>query len=486
MSAEASVAQATEEKASGKAWLMLVIVYLLSLAVPILWFSLPPMLSDNTILAVFLGGDFTKVSSVGQTMSMVSLGALIGAVFATFLVKKFNVKNTLVFGALFVIIGGVLMALSAGDGQPGSGNFTFLLFARFVVGLGVGLVGVTSPTAITTWFPGKVRGLAMGIWATWVPVAIIVSTNLVINPLKSLFPGAAGMGDHGPFAYSLPQIGWWIMVALLIITTLLVVFVYRAPQSNTGVSAETRAIRDILPFFRQHQIIMLAIVWLAFNYVNYCFTTYSPIYFAGGFGDAGMGQGLGIMDNNQAAFWGSISSALGVLAPIPAIIYDRLQRHRKWILIMFGTLVLMLTAFTGFRNQLGPLSGWGMFYAYLACNAVGNMILVGTIRPYVPLLVGRGGATAVALGLSIVTFLQFAGQSVMATVFGGAVAANGGQLVASAGQLTALAGQGVDVAAALGAWGTACWVAVLPVAAVALICSFFLKPPVVKEVSEKG
>jgi len=475
-------ASAVQEKASPRAWLMLVIVYLLSLAVPILWFSFPPMLADNTVLAVFLEGDFRLVSSVGQTMSMVSFGALFGAVAATFLVKRFNVKNTLVFGAILVIIGGILMALSAGDGQPGAGNFTFLLVARVVVGLGVGLVGVTSPTAITIWFPGKVRGLAMGIWATWVPVAIIVSTNLIVNPLKGLFPGASGMGEHGPFAYSLPQISWWIMVVLLVITTLLVIIVYRAPEANTGVSAETKPIREVLKFFKQYQIIMLAIIWLAFNYVNYCFTTYSPIFFAGGFGDAGMGAGNGIMDNTQAAFWGSISSALGILAPLPAIIYDRLQRNRKWVLIMFGALLLALTCVTGFRNELGPFSGWSMFYLYLACNALGNMILVGTIRPYVPLLVGRGGTTAVALGLSIVTFLQFAGQSVMATVFGGAVAANGGQLISSASQLAQL---GEGAGPALNAWGTACWVAVLPVAAVALVCSFFLKPSEPKEAPQE-
>jgi len=480
MVAETNAASAVQEKASPKAWFMLVIVYLLSLAVPIIWFSLPPMLSDNTILAVYLGGDFTKVAAVGNSMSMVSLGALVGALFATFLVKRFNVKNTLVFGAIIAIVGGVLMAVSAGDGQPAAGNFNFFLTARVILGVGVGLVGVTSPTAITTWFPGKVRGLAIGIWATWVPVGIIVSTNLIVNPVKGIAPGASGMGEHGPFAYSLPQIDWWIMVILLVVTTLLVIIFYRAPEQNSGVSAETKPIREVLGFFKQHQIVMLAVVWLAFNYVNYCFTTYSPIFFAGGFGDAGMGEGLGIMDNTQAAFWGSISSALGILAPIPAVIYDRLKRNRKFILIAFGVLVLALTAFFGFRNTLGPLSGWGMFYTYLACNAIGNMILVGTIRPYVPLLVGRGGATAVALGLSIVTFLQFAGQSIMATVFGGAVAANGGQLISSASQLQALAGQGVDVSAVLDAWGTGCWIAILPVAVVALICSFFLKPPEIK------
>lgn len=479
-------APAVEEKASGKAWLMLVVVYLLSLAVPIIWFSIPPMLSDNTILAVYLGGDFEMVASVGQTMSMVSLGALLGAVLATFMVKKIGIKNTLVSGAVLVIIGGILMAVSAGDGNPGSGNFTLLLTARVILGAGVGLVGVSSPTAITTWFPAKQRGLAMGIWATWVPVAIILSTNLIVNPLKSLFPGSSGTLPNGiDFAYSLPQISWWIMVALLVVTTLLVLFIYKAPESNTGVSAEAKPIREVLSFFKQHQIIMLAIVWLAFNYVNYCFSTYAPIYFAGGFGDAGMGEGMGIMSNADAAFWASISSALGILAPLPAIIYDRLQRNRKWILIMCGALILALTAFTGFRNELGPLSGWPMFITYLCFNAVGNMILVGSIRPYVPLLVGRGGATAVALGLSIVTFLQFAGQSVMATVFGGAVTSNGGQMVASVGQLNALAREGVDVASALSAWGDACWQVVLPVAVVALICAFFLRPPALSEAPKK-
>ncbi|MDR0514951.1 MAG: MFS transporter, partial [Coriobacteriaceae bacterium] len=404
MSVESKAAPAAEQKATGKAWFMLVIVYLLSVAVPILWFSLPPMLADNTILGVFLNGDQTQVAAVGNTMSMVSLGAMVSAVLATFLVKAIKLKNTLLLGALLAIVGGVVMALSAGDGMKGSGDFTILIVGRVIVGLGVGLVGVTSPTAITTWFPGKVRGLAIGIWATWVPVGIIIATNLLVNPLKGAFPGSHGM-EPFPFSYSLPQVSWWVMIGLLVVTTLLVAVFYKAPETNTGVSAETKPIKEVLPFFKQYQVIMLAIVWLAFNYVNYCFTTYAPIYFAGGFGDAGMGAGNGIMTTGEAAFWGSISSALGILAPIPAAIYDRLKRNMKWVIIAFGALILALTAVTGFRNEMGPFNGWTMFYLYLACNAIGNMCLVGCIRPYVPLLVGRGGATAVTLGLSLVTFL---------------------------------------------------------------------------------
>jgi MFS family permease len=473
------MASDTQEKtSSGKAWAMLVIVYLLSVAVPILWFSIPPMLSDNTILAVFLGGDFTKVAAVGNTMSILSFGALAGAVVCTPLVKKFSVKTILVVGGFLAGIGGLLSAISAGDGAVGAGNFNFLLAGRFIIGIGVGLVGVTSPTAISTWFTEKNRGLAIGIWATWVPLGIILSTNLIVNPVKNIFPGAAGMGEHGPFAYSLPQIDWWIMTVLIFVLTLVVLFAYKAPSINTGVSGETKKIREILPFFKQYQIVALAVVWLAFNYVNYCFTTYSPIYFAGGF--------AAIMDNTSwytnPAFWASISSALGILAPIPSAISDKLNRNRKWILIALGVLVLALTAVFGFRSQMGPISGWAMFYLYLACNAIGNAILVGTIRPYVPLLVGRGGATAVTLGLSMVTFLQFLGQTVMSTAFGGAVAANGGQLIASASQLKQMPPEIAQKS--LDAWGIGCLEAVLPVAVVALVCAFFLKPSAPKAAPE--
>lgn len=474
MVAQTNAASAATEKASRKAWGMLVVIYLLSLSVPILWFSLPPMLADNTILAVFLGGDFSQIASIGNTMSVLSIGALVGAVFATFLVKKFSIKRTLVFGAILCIIGGALSALSAGTGLPGAGNFTFLLAARFIIGLGVGLVDVTSPVAITTWFPAKRRGLAMGIWATWVPVAIILSTNLFVNPLKSVF-NTSVMGEYGLSLYSLPQISWWIMTAFILVCTILVAFVYKTPQVDTGVSAELKPIREILPFLKQHQLVMLAIVWLAFNYVNYCFTTYAPVYFAGGFSS--------IMDTSTAATWGSITSALGILAPLPAFVYDRLQRNKKWVLIMFGALVLTLTAVTGFRSELGPFSGWSMFILYLLCNAIANMILVGTIRPYVPLLVGRGGATAVTLGLSIVTFLQFFGQSLMSFCFGSAVAASGGQLISSANQLAFMPAEVAQ--ASLNAWGIGCLEVVLPVAVIAFVCSLFLKPSELKQLDEK-
>ena len=44
-------------------------------------------------------------------------------------------------------------------------------------GVGIGLIGVAAPSCVTIWFPERKRGLALGIWATWVPVGSVVAFN---------------------------------------------------------------------------------------------------------------------------------------------------------------------------------------------------------------------------------------------------------------------------------------------------------------------
>ena len=57
--------------------------------------------------------------------------------------------------------------------------------------------------------------------------------------------------------------------------------------------------------------------------------------------------------------------------------------------------------------QVGAFFFFGF---YLLFHIVGNVLLVGSVRPMVPFLVGRGCQTAVALGLSILTVFQFGGE----------------------------------------------------------------------------
>jgi TRAP-type C4-dicarboxylate transport system permease small subunit len=79
--------------------------------------------------------------------------------------------------------------------------------------------------------------------------------------------------------------------------------------------------------------------------------------------------------------------------------------------------------------------------------------------------VGRGGVTAVSLGLSLITILQYVGQMLSALFFG-IITKGGGILPRAAGQpIGDLAG-----------WASATWVGLVIPGTIALICCFFIKP----------
>ncbi len=445
--------ESTQAKTSGRAWLMLVVIFLLSVAVPIIWFSLPPLATTIQGIGAPINGaprvpafdemianPATKGVLFGNLMSMLSVFALISAICTSPLVKRFGVKVVLVAGGLLVTIGACVSALS---GE----SYNVMLASRCITGLGVGFVAVSSPTAISLWFSDKQRAFAIAIWGTWVPVGMLISTNAIANPmLAGMAPAAQRTEFHNIF---------WVMAVIALICTILVLVIYRNPKKEeaTEVSAEAVPFRKIVPYIKQHQFIMLCIAWLAFNYINYCFTTYNVQFFQDGFG----------MDRNDASMWGSIASALGICAPIFGFISDRINKNRKFLLISLGMLFLTLTGVFGFRPEIFGLSGTALFWVYMIFQFLGNAILVATVRPYVPLLVGKGGLTAVAFGLSMITFLQYGGQMFTGPVFGGihdAVVAAGG---------TTLEG-----------WTQAANMAIIPVGIVAFVCTFFIKPGLIK------
>jgi hypothetical protein len=79
--------------------------------------------------------------------------------------------------------------------------------------------------------------------------------------------------------------------------------------------------------------------------------------------------------------------------------------------------------------------------------------------------VGRGGVTAVSLGLSMITVLQYTGQ-MFSPIFFGLIEKNGGILPRNAGQSIG----------DLSGWASATWIGLVIPGIVALICCFFIKP----------
>jgi MFS family permease len=435
-----------QEKPSGQSWLMLITVYLISVSVAIIWFSVPPMLSGGTLLnAYFPNAQGAAIGhamgQLGNTMSFVSMGALAAAVISAFLAKRIGIKNSIIIGGALVAIAGFGSALSGG-------SISALLALRVLMGIGVGFVAVNSVTAITMWFSAKNRAFTISIWGTWVTVGMLVTTNAIVNPMSK-----------GDLAHANPHSVWIVESIIVVVCLLLVIFAYKnPPQGQTEISTEAKPFKEVLPLFKQHQIWMVLISWCAFNYINYSLSTYNAVFFAGGFGPE-------MFTGTSANMWASIVNSMGILAPLFGVISDRINRNRKYLMVILGVLFLTMSGVVGFKVEFLGLSGWPLFWIYLMVQFLGNAILVATVRPYIPLLVGRGGVTAISLGLSLITVLQYTGH-MFTPLFVKLVQANGGILARSAGQpIGDLAG-----------WATATWIGLVIPGIVALICCFFIKP----------
>lgn len=391
------------------AWTILAVVFFLSIVIPMQWFSCPPL--KMNIFATY-GLEGAARASFGLLMSYLSTTALVAALLAGPLANKIGHKIVLIIASICLIGGCATAALSGSD-------FNMLLASRIITGAGVGLAAVTASAVIAIWFPGKTRATAMAIWSTWVPVGMLIVYN--VGPVIA---NAGGL-----------HMVWWVICALAVIALILIIVLYRAPREDEAeISVKKSTLREALPFLKSRQLVALGIAWLGFNYVNYCFTTYNVDFFQTGMG----------MDQTMAALIGSVASACGIIAPLFGAISDRINKDRKYLMIVLGCLALLLAALFGFENSTL------FFWVYLIFQILGNAILVATCRPMAPMLVGRGGATAVTYALAVITILQYLGQ-----------------------MFVFLCGSAID---AFGFTSMAAWTAIAPVAAVCLVASFFIKP----------
>jgi MFS family permease len=403
-------------KTPGYAWFILVMVYLLSVAAAMLWFSCPPMASKIIGAYIVQLGAENINSNFGMLMTYVAIGAIISALVAIFLQNKLGIKRILVISAALLVIGGAVAALSGTD-------FMMLSVSRVVAGLGIGFVAVSATTAISMWFGDDKRALAMALWATWVPISMLIEYNIIV-PVVSV-------GDfHGV---------WWVITVVAIIALALILFAYKVPPANGQISNEATSLKDGLAFIKKRQVISLMICMFLYNFVSHGFTTFNPSFFTAAVADGGMGW-----DEVFANMIASFASAAGIIAPIFGAISDKIKFKNKFVLIVIGSIGYVLACCFGFKNLGTP-----MFVVYMVCMIAANGILVATLRPMMPMLVGRGGVTAVTLGLALFTVLEFGGQ--LFTNFYGAA---------------------MDI---LG-YGTASLAVGLPVAIVLVIFSILVKP----------
>lgn len=461
----AAVAAKTDAKTPAYAWPCLVVSLLAAVSIVFAWMWLPGLtfpvfkgwLSANNPLFQ----DPSNFGLLSNVMGLVPIGALIMALPASVLVRKFGAKVTTIIGLCLAIVGTLISAFTVGN------NFYAFLVGRFILGLALSTTIVAGPTCVSIWFPDSTRGRAMAIWSIWAPIGIFCS-NFVNDGVYNIVGQNVGT----------LQLVW---AALIVVCVIIFAVVFRGPREDerSQVSPERKPLKDVLKFFKSRQLWCLIIMFAIFNYMNYAFSQYLKTWLQtplalGGFG----------WDATTAGVIGGLICACGALAPIGGLILDKTPKDKKYLCVVAGIIGLTICSCFAFRAEF--------FIPFVIFICIGNMMLNACCRPLVPTFVFKGGQTAVAFGLSLLTLGQYAGQIATSYVFApfndgltaaSNVAIEAKQAVLAAGgtpaDFGAAIGQAVQQALATGGImvdpSLAFW-ALVPVGIVGIILSFGVMP----------
>ena len=263
---------------------------------------------------------------------------IVFAICAGVIIDRWGIRRSIFFGAFIIAVSALLRATSMG--------FISLLLFVALFGIGGPMISIGCPKTIATWFQGKERGTAIGIYCTgpWLGSMVsLAATNSVVMPLT----------DH---SWRLTFLWYGLMSMMIAMLWWLL-----AKEVDNGTSVERfnvlRVLRDLLGV-RQVRLILLSGL-LAFGIMHGYFAWLPKILEDGG------------MSPTRAG----VASALPFLTSIPAVLilprYTAVE-FRNW---MIGILAVL----AGISVLWVVIFGW---------PAIPGLLLFGISGPcIIPLLV---------------------------------------------------------------------------------------------------
>jgi MFS family permease len=190
------------------------------------------------------GASLTLLSAYVALISLV--GAAGGVAFGT-LARRIGPRPVGLAGLVLVTAGSATGALS--------GSVEWLIATRFLEAIGFALVVTTMPALIQAQAAPRDRGLALGIWSTWMPTGI--ATMMVIG-----YFGLGPLGWRGIF---------WICAALPAAAALLLTL-----ASGPVGSAGPRAVGLSFRVLRDRNVIDMAGIFICFSAAFLLVMTFLP------------------------------------------------------------------------------------------------------------------------------------------------------------------------------------------------------------------
>jgi MFS family permease len=373
-------------KTPSYAWVVLLVVYLASLAAPLNLFKVPPMLT--TLQPIFN----LSQTAQGYLMSVFSIMGFILAIPAGFILKRFGIKTTILCAVAALAIGAALGAMSETLGM--------LFLGRFVEGAGMGLIMVSAPLAISLWFPADKRGLPMGLWASCIGVG---NTAMFI-----LAPMIAAPAEGDPLQIYHWEYVWWTAALFAVFAFIVFALFFRLPKQEEAAEPPAPVGADNVPqappsltkAMANRNLWFLSIAFLTFNLVIMALNTFYPVF-------------LEVVRSYTKEAASSTTSLLMLIAifsaPLGSLVSDKLKSRKLVIVIPFVIIAGMF--FCPFS-----IEGAGMIQIYLIVMG----IMMGPVAPIILAAVPETmpSPQTIGIGMGVAALGQNLGMFIGPVLFG--------------------------------------------------------------------
>jgi MFS family permease len=367
-------------KTTAYAWVILFALYMATLSATLNLFKVPPVMV--TLIQKF-NLDNTQA---GLLMSVFSIMGFVLAIPAGYILKRFGIKMTGLLAVGALIIGSCIGAMAASPTQ--------LSLGRFIEGIGMGLIMVTAPFAISVWFPLHNRALPTGLWASSVGIGNIAT--LVIAPSIAVSYGW--------------QIVWWALAGFSALSFIIFAILFRMPKQEEMPAAPAPAKQEAPPSLARgmanRSLWMISLSFGCYNLVVMAMCSFLPAFLEN-FRAYSATYDKGVLMN--AGFVTALIMAASIFSgPGGGYISDRLGKRK--FMVLFPYILMTLTFFF-------PFTAVGMMIPLY-------MIVFGIVGgPIAPVLLAAVPEVAeapslIGIGMSVAAVGQNIGMFIGPTLFG--------------------------------------------------------------------
>lgn len=368
-------------KVPSYAWVVLFALYMATLASPLNLFKLPPVMT--VVKAAFNLSD----TQSGDLMSIFSIMGFVLAVPAGFILKKFGIKLTGLVSVAAVTIGSAVGAMA---------ETPRMLFAgRFIEGVGMGLIMVAAPLAISLWFPAEKRALPTGLWASSVGIGNI--STLLFAPSLAVAYGW--------------QAVWWVGAGFSALAFIVFAILFRLPKKEEMYEAPAPAPAmgekppSLLKGMANRNFWMISIAFGCYNLVTMAMCTFLPEFLEKQRGySLTFEKGLFM---NASAVVALIMFASIFSGPGGGRISDRLGKRKMMVVIPY--IVMALTFLVPFT-----ITGW-MIPAYMLVFGIFGGPLAPILLASVPEVAPK--PQLIGIGMSVAALGQNIGMYIGPALF---------------------------------------------------------------------